>query len=140
MKVCNEIKIESTLDKVWSNTIDVESWPSWNPVMNNVSIQGTPELSLESKVLINQEGMKPCIWTIQELREGEIFSWQTKISAMRLLAIHEISRDGDHVRNKLTLEVHGVMAFLLWPLLKKPMQKALIDENNCFKKFCETKN
>lgn len=140
MKVTNEIEIKSTLEEVWKKTVDIEAWPSWNPVMNSVVRQESGELSVGSTALIEQQGMKPCIWTVQEIKEKELFSWNTNVSGIKMLATHEIKSNENSVQNVLTIDVGGFVAFLLWPFFKKLMLKAIEQENKNFKKFCEGKN
>ncbi|MCF8060490.1 MAG: hypothetical protein K9K67_14400 [Bacteriovoracaceae bacterium] len=139
MKICNEIEIKSTIDEVWKKTVDVESWPSWNPIMNNVVCKEQRELAVGSTALIDQKGMKPCVWTIQELKEKESFSWKTSFLGIKMLASHELSSCENFVKNKLTIEVEGLVGIILWPLLKKLMLKTIVEENLCFKVFCESK-
>ncbi|WP_034720677.1 hypothetical protein [Bacteriovorax sp. DB6_IX] len=31
--------IESSLDNIWSKTVDIEAWPKWNPAMKKITIQ-----------------------------------------------------------------------------------------------------
>lgn len=137
MKVSHEIKIKAELASVWQKTIDVESWPTWNPVMNSVVCNEQKEISVGSTVQVDQQGMRPCIWTVQKFEKEAAFAWSTKTAGIRMLAIHELKVEEGFVVNKLTLEVQGVLGVLLWPLLKGPMLKALRNENSHFKSYCE---
>lgn len=140
MKVSNSILIESTLEEVWKKTIDIEAWPSWNPIMNIVTKQEDGELAVGSRVRIEQNGMNPAIWTVQELKEKEFFSWKTNVSGIKMCASHEISSHGNSIQNTLTINVEGIIGFLLWPFLKKQLLKAIVNENNHFKVYCESRN
>jgi hypothetical protein len=140
VKVSNEIEIKSTLEEVWEKTIDIEAWPSWNPVMSSVVRQESGDLSVGSTALIDQQGMKPCVWTVQEIKENEIFSWKTNVAGIKMFATHEIKSNENSVQNVLTIDVGGFVGFLLWPFFKKLMLRAIVQENKNFKKFCEGKN
>lgn len=138
MKISNQINIESSLENIWSKTVDVEAWPKWNPAMKKITIQGEGEFTLGSRALIYQEGLGAVVWTVSAFEQGKVFAWETRVFGMKMVATHELSVVEASVINNLSIEVGGIMGAILAPLLKGKLLQALVAENENFKKYCES--
>ncbi len=56
---------------------------------------------------------------------------------LRMTGIHELSPESGGTRNTLGLEAGGILAVLLWPLLRPAIRRALTEENRGLKARCE---
>lgn len=137
MKLQHSIEITGSREEVWQVTKDVENWPNWTPTVENiVRLKQTP-LKVGSQVMIKQPKLPETIWTISKYIPGEVFQWKAILRGMKTTATHKITSTGDVCINTLILEMEGLLASLLWPLIRNQLKKALELENTGLKNFCE---
>jgi carbon monoxide dehydrogenase subunit G len=137
MRVEHTLHIEAPLAAVWAVTEDVERWPSWTPTMHSVQRMDEGTFDVGSSAAIRQPGMPETVWTVIEMDRGRSFTWEGRARGMRMRATHELSAEGAGTKNTLRVEVAGVVAFLLWPLVRPALRRALRQENAGLKSFCE---
>jgi uncharacterized protein YndB with AHSA1/START domain len=137
MQVEHSIIIAAPPERVWQVTTDVERWPQWTPTVTSVRKLGDGAFGLGSVARIKQPGQAEAEWTVTAFEPNRRFAWATERSGMRMVGIHELQADGGGTRNVLRVEASGILAVLLWPVLRFAMQKALRDENAGLKRFCE---
>ena len=71
------------------------------------------------------------------LTRGDGFTWETRIRGMRAIASHGLTPSGAGTQNVLRIEMLGIVAILLWPLIRFPLRKSLEQENAGLKTTCE---
>jgi uncharacterized membrane protein len=121
--------IHASPDRVWAVTVDLEQWPAWTPTVTRVTRVDDGPLRVGSAARIKQPGMRECLWRVTELREGEGFTWETRVFGMTMIATHEIRKVEAGTTNTLRLQVRGVTARLLWPLMRSKLRHTLACEN-----------
>ncbi|MDD7938271.1 SRPBCC family protein [Actinomycetospora lutea] len=103
--------IPAPADEVWAVLIDVERWPEWTPTMRRVKILDGAELVPGARVRIAQPRLPVLVWTVDEVRPGEAFSWVSGPSAGRTRATHELTVLPDGAtRIALGLDQRGLSA------------------------------
>lgn len=137
MNVENEIHIDTSPAVVWAVTRDVERWPEWTPTMTSVKRVGEGPFGLGSRARIKQPGQAEADWVVTEFAAPRRFAWQTRRAGLRMTASHEITAEGEGTRNTLRIGAEGILALLLWPLLRPAMRRALAQENRGLKSRCE---
>lgn len=137
MKVTHEIHIESSRDTIWDLTIDVESWPKWNPNVEKVTKEDEGNFKVGSSAVIIQKGLPPTRWTCMTLEDSTIFSWKGTAYGIKMKATHILEDKLSGVSNKLVIEATGLLVYLLWPFFKASFYKSLELENKGLKKFIE---
>jgi uncharacterized membrane protein len=137
MDVENVIHIDASPERVWGVTQDVERWPEWTPTMTSVKRVDEGPFGLGSRARIKQPGQAEAEWVVTEFDAPRRFAWQTGRAGLRMTAAHEITAEGQGTRNTLRVEVEGILALLLWPLLRPAMRRALAQENRGLKARCE---
>lgn len=137
MVIDHEIHIAATPDAVWSVTTDVERWPMWTPTVTSVARIDHGPFRLGSVARIKQPAQRIAYWTVTEFVEGRRFVWETRRPGLRLKGAHELTPDGTGTTNRLRVEAQGPLAFLLGPLLRLAMRRALAAENRGLKARCE---
>ena len=138
MLIENEIEIEAPPETVWRITADVQSWPDWCPTMETVTRLEDGPFGLGSKARIKQPGLRPAEWQVASFSEGKAFTWETRIRGIHMAATHELIPSDTGTRNILRLNVSGILAVLLWPLLRGSLSNALLQENAGLKVRCES--
>ena len=137
MKIDHIIDINASPEAVWAVTEDVERWPEWTPTIESVRRVNQGPFDVGSTAWIKQPGMPESEWTVTALTKGERFTWEAWIRGMRIVATHEIVASEDGTQNKLTIEVTGLVARILWPLMRRSTRKLLEQENMGLKVRCE---
>jgi uncharacterized membrane protein len=139
MTVTNTIHISAAPDTVWAVTIDVERWPEWTPTVTSVEILTDKPLRLGSIARIKQPMQPAADWVVTEFVSGRRFAWETRRASLRMKGIHELSAEDAGTANVLRVEAQGILASLLWPMLRLAIGKALADENRGLKARCEAR-
>jgi len=132
------IEIDAPADRVWQVTIDVEAWPKWSPVMERIRREDSGDFKLGSSALIKQKQMPETRWTVTEINPGHHFSWQARVLGIDMLATHIITPGERTVTNLLRIEMKGLTIKLLGFIIKPLVMKALKEENQGLKHYCET--
>jgi len=103
--------IPAPIEDVWAVLIDVQRWPEWTPTMRTVELLDDGPLVPGSRVRIAQPRLPVLVWTVDEVRPGEAFSWVSGPAAGRTRATHELSvlPDGG-TRIALGLDQRGLSA------------------------------
>lgn len=134
----DKIDIQASRERVWQVTTDVESWPLWSPAMQTIVREDSGDFKLGSSALIKQTLMPETRWVVTEINPGECFTWRTKVLGIQMEASHLITASDSGVTSVLKIEMKGGIAKLLWPLIKSQVLRALKEENQGLKQFCES--
>lgn len=137
MQIEDSILIESRAEVVWNVTYDVERWPEWTPTVDAVKKRSESPLRVGDQCLLKQPGLPEATWTITEIVEGQRFAWESRIRGIKFSAVHEIETLDEQTRNRLILNVEGIVAALFWPILKPQLRNSLRQENAGLKQRCE---
>lgn len=137
MRLENAIFIDASPEKVWHVTIDVEHWPQWTRRFSSVDRLDDGPWKVGSSAVIRQPGLPLMRWEVTSLRSGECFTWESRVRGLHLIATHELKKHEAGTLNVLRLELHGVLAVLLWPLLAFSARRSLQGENADLKARCE---
>lgn len=138
MTIEDTIHIEAPSDVVWAVTEDIERWPEWTPTVTAARRLDDGPFGLGSIARIKQPGQPASDWTVTEYVAGDRFTWETRRTGLRMAASHRVQRDGSGTSNTLRIEASGVLAVVLWPVLRAAIRRALMQENRGLKARCET--
>jgi len=133
----DSIHIAAPADIVWAVTEDVDRWPEWTPTMQSVRRVDDGPFDVGSSARIKQPGMPETTWTVTELVRGRRFTWSARTRGIHMRATHELAPDGAGTRNTLRVEMSGLLAAMLAPLLRGAVRRALRQENEGLKARCE---
>ena len=137
MTLEDTIWIDAPPATVWVVTEDVERWPEWTPTVSSVTRVVDAPLGVGSVVRIKQPAQPESEWTVTTFEIGERFAWTTQRLGLRMRAEHVLQPEDEGTRNTLRIEARGLVAFLLSPLLRPLIQRALAEENRGLKQHCE---
>jgi uncharacterized membrane protein len=105
---------DAGLADTWSVLVDVETWPRWTTSMTSVRRLDEGPLRVGSRARIKQPGMPEMVWRVSELRENELFSWESSSPGVRTVGHHGITRNPDGTTQIwLAVEQHGLLAGLI---------------------------
>lgn len=137
MKLENVKHIDAPQSVVWRVTEDIDHWPRWTPTVVSVKRLDDGPFDVGSAALIKQPGLPEARWVVTQLTRGERFTWESRTRGIHTVAIHELTADGSGTQCLLRIEMSGVAAFLLWPLIRRTARRFLEQENAGLKKECE---
>lgn len=137
MMLDNVMDIDAPRSVVWSVTIDIERWPQWTPTVKSVKRLDEGPFACGSAALIQQPGLPEAKWVVTALIPGERFTWESRILGIRMIATHELSIKETGTQSVLRLEMSGIVARLLCPLMSFSARRSLERENAGLKAKCE---
>lgn len=124
-----ETSLTTTADpaRLWAVVSDVEKWPEWIEVYEDVSRAGSGDLGLGDTVHVKQKGLAAGDWTVTELEEGRVFAWESRQPGVRIVGRHVVSAGpGGGGRLTLGLEMSGWASVLVGALLGR-RSRAYVD-------------
>lgn len=137
MTVHDTVHIEAPPEVVWAVTRDVESWPEWTPTVTSIQRTDRTPFGLGSVARIKQPLQPEASWVVTEFVDGQRFAWETRRRGLRMTGGHELFAEGTGTKNVLSVQARGAVAWLLWPLLRTAVRRALAEENRGLKALCE---
>jgi uncharacterized membrane protein len=137
MHLEDRVEIAAPAARVWALTVDVERWPDSTPTMTSVERLDDGPLAVGSQARVKQPAQRPRVWTVTQLEPGRRFAWATTAMGLRMEGAHLIEGDDTACTNTLTLEVTGALASTLGRLLAGQFRKAIVTENQGFKRTAE---
>jgi uncharacterized protein YndB with AHSA1/START domain len=94
--------------RLWAVLTDVENWPDWIEVYEEVRREETGDLALGDRAHVKQKGLAAGDWTVTELEAGRAFSWESRQPGVRLVGRHAVSPTADGgSRLTLSMEMTG---------------------------------
>ena len=139
MRIQHTIDIAAPVDRVWELTLDVESWPEMTPTMNRVErLDNTGPLAVGSQARIDQPGQPTRAWTVSQLDHEQRFAWSTKVMGATMTAGHALEPSDAGTANTLTVDIVGPIAWLIGPLARRSILRAITQENEGFKRAAES--
>lgn len=105
-------------DALWAVLSDVERWPEWIEVYEEVRRTDDGPLRVGSRARVKQRGLAAGEWVVTALAEGESFVWENRQPGVRTIGRHAVSAaDGGGARLALGVEQSGLLAGLVGLLL-----------------------
>lgn len=134
----NVIPIVAPQSVVWCVTVDIERWPQWTPTVTSLQRLDEGPLACGCAAIIQQPGLPKAKWVVTALIPDEQFTWESRILGMRMVATHELSTTETGTQSTLRVEMSGLVAHFLSPLIRFPMLRSLERENAALKAKCES--
>jgi uncharacterized protein YndB with AHSA1/START domain len=119
-----EGEIDAPIDDVWRILTAVERWPTWNPDVKSVSIDGPV---VEGTTFRWKAGPSTISSTVTRVDRPRIIAWTGKTLGISAIHVWRLEQRGGrtHVRTEESYE--GLVARLLRRSLQKTLDAALRD-------------
>lgn len=117
VKLESVIQIDAPPDVVWAVTVDLERWPEWTPTTQSVKRIDRGPLDIGSAAIVKQPGLPEARWVVSAITPGERVTRETRIRGIRMIATHQINATPTGAQSVLRVELRGLVARLLWPLI-----------------------
>jgi hypothetical protein len=104
--------------RLWAVLSDVESWPEWIEVYEEVRRAEPGDLAVGASTHVKQKGLAAGDWTVTELEQGRAFAWESRQPGVRIVGRHAVSPEkGGGSRLTLSLEMSGWLSGPIGALL-----------------------
>jgi uncharacterized membrane protein len=138
MRIADEIDITAPVDRVWDLTLDIESWPAITPTMRAVQRLDSGPLRPSSTARVKQPGQREKVWTVTTVdSNAHRFEWRARVFGTDMTASHVLTPNDRGTTNTLTIDIAGRGAGLVGRLVGGQIRKALVTENQSFKRAAE---
>ena len=120
----SEIEIAAAPETVWEVLTDIDRWPTWNPDIKSMSLQGGVA---EGSVFRWKAGPGKITSTIRRVQPPRLIAWTGKTFGIKAIHFYRLEpRNGKtFVRTEESFE--GIAARLMRRSLQKTLDKALAD-------------
>jgi hypothetical protein len=136
MQLEQSLSIHAPPDVVWSVTIDVERWPEWTPTMQQVRRLDSGPFQVGSSAMVKQPQFPETVWRVTALDPGRGFTWETRVRGLHMIATHEVVPTPGGCTSNLRLEIRGLLATILGPLIRRSAKQAMATENEGLRNRC----
>ena len=119
-----EVDVAAPVETVWRVLTDLERWPTWNPDVTSMSVDGA---LAEGTVFRWKAGPGTIVSTIERLDPPRLVAWSGKTLGVKATHVWHFEQVGEttHVRTEEVLR--GIVARVLRSSLQKTLDKALED-------------
>ena len=138
MRVSDTIHIDTTIERAWELTLDVESWPDHTPTMTSVVRLDTAPLGLGSQARIKQPAQGEKVWTVTAFEPRSLFAWSAPVLGATMTATHTLAPTSEGVAQTLSVELTGRFSRLIGAVIRRPISTAIATENEGFKRVAES--
>jgi uncharacterized membrane protein len=137
MNAENLIHIDAPAELVWAVTVDVERWLEWTPTVQSIKRIDRGPFRHGSSAMIKQPGLPEAVWVVTAFKEGQSFSWETRVRGIGMIGTHKVIPVANGTESVLSVQAVGFVAWIMWPFIRKRMERAIERENEGLKRRCE---
>ena len=95
------------------------------------------ELGVGSKARLRIRRAPTSVYTVTELTPNRSFTWETKSAGIKGVATHVIEPDGNGSKVTLSVDLLGVLAMLMSPIIRRPSEENVRMEAEGLKRRAE---
>jgi uncharacterized protein YndB with AHSA1/START domain len=132
-----EVYVEAPIGKVWSVLSDLERWPSWNPGVSKIRIDGPVRAGTCFEWAGN--GSK-IVSRLEETDPPRRIAWTGKTLGIRARHVWELSEKGTGTLVRTEESFDGLAARLFRGFARKTLAKALAQGVSSLKAAAESSN
>lgn len=124
VKGASEIEIAAPPETVWDVLTAIENWPSWNPDIKSMSMQG--ELA-EGSVFRWKAGPGTITSTIRRVEPPRLIAWTGKTFGIKAIHFYRLEPRNGKTFVQTEESFEGVLARLMRGSLQKTVDRSLAD-------------
>ena len=135
------IEIAAPPERVWAVTVDLERWPTWDPVVTAVKRLDHGPLGVGSRARIRQPRLLPAVWRVTRFDAPKAFVWESNSTGVHQVAAHLVTPVRDNPRPSvvtLKIKLTGLLVELFRPIVAKLALQYVQKEAQGLKSYCES--
>lgn len=86
----SDCAVQAPAEAVWPLLANVVAWPTWLPTVTAVLPLDRTTLAAGARFNVAQPRLRPTIWRVTSLLEGESFAWESRSPGLHLWANHKV--------------------------------------------------
>jgi hypothetical protein len=137
MRVVERFTTAAPARVVWSTLQDVADWPTWTSTVNRIEALDFPVLRMGARYRIYQPKLRPTIYVVSTLKQGEAFAWTAHMPGATMIADHRISSSGETTSVELSFEISGWVSRILEWRYRSLIAQYVATEARSLKARCE---
>lgn len=98
---------------VWDVMTRFEKWPEWTASITSVAPLAASPPGLGARYRIEQPSLQPAEWTITAWQPGVAFTWESRRTGMRAVAVHAIAPTAQGCEVELLVRYEGPLGGLV---------------------------
>jgi uncharacterized protein YndB with AHSA1/START domain len=119
-----ETEIAADPETVWGVLTDLENWPSWNPDVSAVTLEG----DLREGAIFRWKGGRATITsTIQEVEPPSLIGWTGKTTGIEAVHVWRLAPHDGGTLVRTEESWQGLLVRLIRGSMRKSLQKAVYD-------------
>jgi len=119
-----EGQIAAPIDDVWRILTAIEQWPTWNPDVKSVSLDGP---AIEGTTFRWKAGPSTIASTVTRVDRPRLIAWTGKTLGISAIHVWHLEQRDGHTRVRTEESYEGLVARLLRRSLRKTLDAALAD-------------
>lgn len=120
----SETEIDASPEAVWEVLTGIERWPTWNPDVKSVSVDGRVAEGSEFRWKAGPGTIKS---TIQRVEPPKLIAWTGTTFGIEAFHVYVLEPRGEKTLVKTTESYDGPVARLFRRQLRKTLDRALVD-------------
>jgi len=128
--------IKAPVDRVWRILSDLEKWPSWNPSVSKIRVNGPLETGTSFEWTAG--GLR-IVSQLREVDPPERIVWSGRMLRIRAIHVWELKADGEGTRVRTEESFDGLVARLFRGFAKKTLGRALAQAVSALKAEAESR-
>jgi hypothetical protein len=138
MRVVEQFITTAPARILWSTLQDVVDWPRWTPTVSRIEALDSAALRMGARYRVHQPTLRPTVYVVSSLRQGEAFTWAARMPGATMIAGHRISSSGDANQVELSFEISGWLAKIVARRYGSLISQYVATEARSLRKWCET--
>jgi uncharacterized membrane protein len=120
----HEIAIDAPIDRVWEVLAAIDRWPTWNPDVKSVSVDGPVEKGSSFRWKAGPGTIRS---TLEHVEPPRVIAWSGTTLGIRASHVWRLQALDGRTRASTEESYEGLVARLLRRPLRKTLDKALAD-------------
>jgi len=138
MRFDHSVTVQASPERVWQVYSDVERWPEWtSETVDSVERLDAGRIHIGAKTRICQPKLRPAVWEVTELKEGEYFEWVSRAPGLKTTGGHRVISTPEGTVATATIIQEGPLGWLFGRLYAGLTQRYIETETEKLKQVSE---
>jgi carbon monoxide dehydrogenase subunit G len=131
------VTISAPPEAVWKVMTDIARWPEWTESVRRAEPLSAAPLGFGSEAKLWVKGGPASTWRVTEFTPNKSFTWESKSRGVHSVASHTLEAQEGSTRVTLAVNISGILASLLSPMIRSVSKRNLEMEAEGLKRRVE---
>jgi uncharacterized membrane protein len=138
MRFDHSVTVQAPAERVWEVYSDVAKWPDWTPTVDSVERLDAGRIHLGAKTRIRQPKLRPAVWEVTELKEGEYFEWVSHAPGLKTTGGHRVISTPEGTVVTAMIKQEGALGWLFGRIYASLTKRYIATECEKLKEVSES--